>query len=106
MPEDGNCVSTPIFWGSHEDATSFVASDSRCSPPEENPAEGTSSTKSAASNARGATPPVAVEPIRVEDVVTPDEALDAVEDYFNGEIDRDEFFAVISGYFEESEVTP
>ncbi|MCY4616365.1 MAG: hypothetical protein OXC71_08265 [Chloroflexi bacterium] len=104
--DDGHCVSTPVFWGSYDAATNFVATDTRCSPPEENAAEGTSSTKSIASNVPGDTPPVAVQSIRVADVVTPDEALDAVEAFFDGEIDRDEFFAVIKRYFEESEDTP
>lgn len=29
--ENGNCVSTPVFWGSYADAVNFVATDSRCS---------------------------------------------------------------------------
>ena len=56
--------------------------------------------------ARRDTPPVAAQSIHVVDVVTPDEAFNAVEAWFDGEIDRDEFFAVISRYLEESEETP
>ena len=104
--DDGDCVSTPVFWGSYDDATSFVVTDSRCTPAEDNSAEGTSSTKSVVSNALGTTPPVAVQSIRVEDVVTLDEALDAVQGYFNGEIDREEAFTVFRRYFESTRPAP
>ena len=100
--EEGSCVSTPIFWGSHDDATSFVATDTRCTPAEGESAQGTSSTRTVASNPVSATPPVADRPIRVEDVVTRDEVLDAVQAYFDGVIDREEVVELLRRYFRRS----
>lgn len=100
--EDGDCVSTPIFWGSHDDATSFVATDTRCTPAEGESAQGTSSTKTVASDLVSATPPVGGGSIHVEDVVTLDEAVDAVQAYFDGVIDREEVFELLNRYLRRS----
>ena len=104
--DDGDCVSTPIFWGSHDGATSFVATDSRCSPAEGNSAQGTSSVRAVDSTPVSGTKPVAAQSIRVADVVTLDEAVDAVQGYFNGGTDRIAAFEAIGRYSERIGPTP